>query len=184
MDSILFAFWFFAPAGVANAAPIIASRLPYFARLNAPIDGGITFRGKSLFGPNKTWRGLVSGIFAAIAIVYIQQLLWQSGTVSLPSGSSTGYLYYSPALLGFLFGFGALAGDAVESFLKRQRNIPSGASWFPFDQIDYIIGGCLALTLVIRLQALEYVAILCIWFLLHMAFSYLGYLLKLKSKPI
>lgn len=181
MDSILFVIWFFLPAGGANAAPIIAARLPYLRRLDAPIDLGMTFRNKPVFGPHKTWRGLASGIIAAIVIVYVQQLLWQSGTVNFPAGSSVDYLHYSPVLLGFLFGFGSLAGDAIESFFKRQNNIPSGSSWFPFDQIDYIIGGCVAMAFVTLLHPIEYVGVLVIWFILHVVFSYIGYLLKLKT---
>lgn len=165
-------------------APIIAAHLPYFSKMNAPIDYGMKFRGKPALGAHKTWRGLVSGVIAATIVVYIQQLAWQSSNNTFLTDASMDYMYYSPLLLGALFGLGALLGDAIESFFKRQTNIPSGGSWFPFDQIDYIIGGCLALAFVARLDVFEYVLILLLWFVLHLVFSYIGFLLKLKSRPI
>lgn len=184
MDSLIFALWFFLPAGGANMAPIIAAHLPYLSKLNAPLDFGRKYKNKPVFGKNKTWRGLFSGIVAATVIVYLQQLIWQAGNANFLNGTSTEYLAYSPLLLGILFGAGALWGDAIESFFKRQRGVPAGSSWFPFDQTDYIIGGCLALAVVARLSIKEYIAILFVWFVLHLVFSYIGYLLKLKSQPI
>lgn len=184
MDSILFALWFFLPAGIANAAPVFTSRIPLVSRWKTPLDFGVHYRGKRLFGPNKSWRGLVSGIVVASIVVYIQQLLWQNGSVTFLQNNSMVYMDYSPLLLGFLFGFGALFGDAIESFFKRQHGVEAGKSWFPFDQTDYIIGGCLAVAVVTRLTAVEYILILVIWFGAHLFFSYLGYLLKLKTAPI
>ncbi len=184
MNTVLFALWFFLPAGVANAAPILAARLPYLSRWRAPLDGHATYRSKRVFGPHKTWRGLVFGIIAAVATVYIQQLLTQRNQLPFLETKPADYLFYSPLLLGFLFGFGALAGDAIESFFKRQSKIAPGEVWLPFDQIDYILGGCLAIAVFVRLDLGEYLAVLVTWFTLHVVFSYLGYLLNLKSKPI
>ncbi|MBR9703121.1 CDP-archaeol synthase, partial [Candidatus Woesearchaeota archaeon] len=41
---------------------------------------------------------------------------------------------------GFLAGFGALLGDLVESFIKRQLGFKSGELFFPWDKIDFVIG--------------------------------------------
>jgi CDP-2,3-bis-(O-geranylgeranyl)-sn-glycerol synthase len=188
METILFALWFFLPAGFANASPVIAKYLPYLSKVATPLDFHARYRGKRVFGPHKTWRGLVVGICTATLVVFIQQLIFQryEGAL-LDIGAATevyNYLNYPALLSGFLFGFGALAGDAVESFIKRQRNIDSGGVWFPYDQIDYIIGGCLAISLLVRLEPAQYAAIFTVWFLLHLLFSYIGYLLRLKSQPI
>lgn len=184
MNTILFALWFFLPAGVANASPIIASRLPLLSNWKTPLDFGKTYRGKRIFGANKTWRGLLVGIGVASIVVFVQQLLWQGGKVEVLDGTTMSYLTYSPLLLGFLFGLGALGGDAVESFFKRQRGIDSGRAWFPFDQTDYIIGACIMTAFVAVLSVNEYLAIFAIWFGAHLLFSYIGYILKLKSQPI
>jgi CDP-archaeol synthase len=40
-----------------------------------------------------------------------------------------------PVQPGLLISFGALAGDSIKSFFKRQIGIRSGASWLVFDQL-------------------------------------------------
>ncbi len=39
-----------------------------------------------------------------------------------------------------MLGMGALAGDAVKSFFKRQIGAKPGNMWPPFDQIDFVVG--------------------------------------------
>lgn len=163
--------------------PILVSRLPFLKDWNMPLDCHIHYKSKRLFGSSKTWRGVISGVIVATLVFALQQKL------SAHLGSFSTYLeaaHYTtmPLVLGALLGFGALAGDAIESFFKRQVNVAPGKSWFPFDQLDYIVGGCLAAALVVRLPLTAYVWILAIWFVLHLAYSYLGYLLHLKQTPI
>ena len=184
MNTILFALWFFLPAGAANAAPIIAAQLPWLAKWTAPMDFHKTFRDRRLFGSHKTWRGLIAGIVTAIIVVSLQQALYRHFNFDFIPEDAARYMSMSPVWLGFLFGFGALMGDALESLAKRQFDVPPGGSWFPFDQIDYIIGGCLATALAIRLEAEQYAAILAVWFVMHVFFSYVGYIFGLKPKPI
>jgi CDP-2,3-bis-(O-geranylgeranyl)-sn-glycerol synthase len=51
--------WFVALLGVANMAPVFFKKIPI---LGAPIDNGKTWRGKRIFGDNKTWRGIIAAI--------------------------------------------------------------------------------------------------------------------------
>ena len=81
-------------------------------------------------------------------------------------------------------GFGALTGDAIKSFFKRRVNIPPGVSWFPFDQIDYIIGGIALSLFYIQLTFGDYVVLCIVWFLMHPLITFIGYLFKLRHKPI
>lgn len=81
-------------------------------------------------------------------------------------------------------GAGALIGDAVESFFKRQAGIAAGKSWVPFDQVDYIIGGCLLSLFVVRLHFLDYLLILIVWVIVHFVAVYLGYLTGIRKRPI
>ena len=53
MKDILFALWFFLPAGLANAAPVFANKIPGSEWLAVPIDGGKHFRGKRITGNHK-----------------------------------------------------------------------------------------------------------------------------------
>jgi CDP-diglyceride synthetase len=182
-NDVLFAFWFFLPAGFANVAPILASKIPLLSLWNTPIDLGLVYKGKQLFGSNKTWRGLVFGILVSEVIFLLEKRLSQD------FGSFSTYLTsiqfdQLPFIFGILLGFGVIAGDAIESFFKRQRGILPGDSWFPFDQTDYIVGGCLAVSIVTVMPVIIYLWVLVAWFIMHLLFSYLGFLLHFKAKPI
>jgi CDP-2,3-bis-(O-geranylgeranyl)-sn-glycerol synthase len=83
-----------------------------------------------------------------------------------------------------LFGFGAIAGDAIESFFKRQRNVAPGHSWFPFDQIDYVIGTIIAVSPFVQLHFWQYVVLLVFGMLGSLVSSYIGYLTGFKERPI
>lgn len=184
MKELLFALWFFLPAGLANAAPVFMSKVPGLRKLNAPMDFGRSYRGKRIFGDNKTWRGLISGTVIATLAVAIQHYLHRNYAGVRSAIDLVDYCDPLVLLLGPLLGLGALLGDAIESFFKRQSGVKPGHAWFPFDQIDYIIGGLLLSVLVVRLRLIDYAAIGVTWFLMHLIFSYLGYIVGLKSKPI
>lgn len=183
LNTLLFALWFFLPAGLANAAPVFAKSIPYLNRLNYPMDFGKNFKGARILGSNKTWRGFLFGVFIAVITILLQKWLYTHNGWLQQTISTVNYNDVS-IWLGVLLGVGALAGDAVESFFKRRAKIPSGQSWFPLDQIDYIIGGILLSSLVVQLDASYNIAILLVWFALHLISSYIGYLLGLKERPV
>lgn len=169
-------FWFFLPAGIANMAPVFGTKIPLLRHWNTPLDFGQSFRGRRIFGDNKTWRGLVFGVVCAILVGLFQY----RGIAYLPE--STSFVILASGLLGF----GALAGDALASFFKRQRDIPAGNTWFPVDQSDYIFGGLIAVYPLIPQQLTLSLALmtLVLYTFLHVIVSYIGYLLGLKKKPI
>jgi len=86
--------------------------------------------------------------------------------------------------LGTLSGLGALAGDAIKSFFKRQVNVPPGKSWVPFDQIDYIVGGIVFTMFYIRLTPMDYLWLFLLWSLMHPFTTFLGFVLRLKKSPL
>lgn len=184
MHDILFALWFLLPAACANVAPIFAAAIPALKSLNAPLDGGRMFRSKRVLGPHKTWRGLVSGILLSTIALAILQYLAQNFTWARDIAGPAFYPMWQIWLLGPLFAIGALGGDAIESFFKRQRGIESGETWLLFDQLDYIVGAILVSLPFIILSVYEYVAVIVVWFLIHLLSTYIGYLTGLKDKPI
>lgn len=131
--------WFFLPAAIANSTPVPASKIKLLKPLGVPIDRGATFRNKPILGKNKTVRGVVAGTFMAIFVTCILWLFLKY-VPFLQNIIMPNYLQTNPIILGFLLGFGALFGDMTKSFVKRQFNVKPGGPWFPFDQIDYIIG--------------------------------------------
>lgn len=183
LNDLLFVFWFFAPAGVANLAAFGSSKIAFLKKYNQPVDFGLKYRGKRVLGTHKTIRGFIAGIIAGILTVYLEVFLytnfsWVRAIVPLD------YTAIQPVLLGFLLGFGALAGDSVKSFFKRRKNIPPGKSWVPFDQLDFIIGGILMSALYIQLSLWQYVLLIIVYVFLHPLYNFLGYLLKLRKEPL
>jgi len=179
-------------------APVFAAKASWLHRFGAPIDGGRMFRGKRILGDHKTWRGLVAGIVAATLVLALQQgivshygwfaqVIGEANIMPLDDtilGVAERYAALPVLLLGPLFAIGALGGDALKSFLKRQVGVAPGKSWFPFDQLDFIIGGALAIALFIRFSFLQYLLLISAWLILNMAVTYLGWLLKLKDAPV
>lgn len=165
--------------------PIFANRTPLLNQWKTPMDMRRNYRGIRMLGDNKTWRGFVTGVVIASVTVGLQHLVakyvyidWLSGTTIVD--------YVNPRILwlGPLLGIGALGGDAIESFFKRQLRIPAGESWFPFDQVDYILGGLLLAGPFFPVPLSIIAGVFIIFFVLHLVLAYIGYLLGLKNKPI
>ncbi|MDP8299732.1 MAG: CDP-archaeol synthase [Candidatus Tantalella remota] len=138
--------WYLLPAALGNHNASCGNRLPLpgvfkkaLSKLAIPIDGGGRWRGTEILGPNKTWRGLVVGVLTGIFIAGIQAILFYN-TDFFKRNTIVDYTRVNFILIGALMGGGALLGDLVESFIKRRFNKPSGRPWFPWDQIDWIVG--------------------------------------------
>jgi CDP-2,3-bis-(O-geranylgeranyl)-sn-glycerol synthase len=169
--------WFFLPAIMSNMSPIIFRKIPL---LNYPVDFNIQFKGKPLFGKNKTYRGFFFGIIIAILTIFIQKTLY-------PYPNNFSLINYNEIniyLLGFLLGFGALFGDILESFFKRRFNIKSGKPWIPFDQIDWIIGAILLSSLYLNLSLRINILSIIFLGLFHPLVNIISYELKLRDDKI
>jgi CDP-2,3-bis-(O-geranylgeranyl)-sn-glycerol synthase len=175
--------WIFAPAAYANMSPVIANNLPFLKGFNTPLDFGKTFRGKRVFGDNKTYRGILSGVVMAIIIVTIEIILARS--FSWPSQISQGidYTSFATLSLGVALGLGAGLGDAVESFFKRQAEIKPGDNWVPFDQIDFMLGAFILSFPLLTLPLSVYLATFIATLLLHPTFNIISWLFGLQDRP-
>ncbi|MFA5763662.1 MAG: CDP-2,3-bis-(O-geranylgeranyl)-sn-glycerol synthase [archaeon] len=163
---LLIVFAYVVPMYVANAAPILIHG-------KTPLDFEKKFRGKRILGKGKTIIGTFAGIIIGSIAGLIFSLIFPHIFVLIPN-------YYS---LIFILASGAMLGDIVESFIKRQMGIESG-SFFPvFDQIDFIIGG-FALSLIIRIPELEVILLIFIaTIFVHLFFNALSFKLGLKKVP-
>ena len=167
-------FWLMLPAAAANMMPPLARYLP---SLKQPLDFGCSFRGKRITGSNKTYRGLAVGILAALLVVWGEKTLYP-----IMSGYSLiDYAAVNPWLLGLWMGAGALLGDALKSFFKRQLNIPPGARWIPFDQIDWILGTIFVLAWYVQFSFPVVAGAIVLMGALHVVVNYLGVLIGIKS---
>ncbi len=160
--------YFFLPAGFANMAPVLFQWLPWLA---SPIDRGKTFRGKIIFGDHKTRRGLVMGLLLGTTVAYIQSFY---PLQSFPENW---------IVIGFLQSVGALLGDLVKSFCKRQRGILPGKPWVPFDQLDFIIGAIITVSLFFSLPVKLIITALILAPFFHITINRIGFWLKIRQTP-
>lgn len=168
------ALWLIIPAYAANGlAPL--------SKGNHPIDGGRTFRGKPLFGPGKTWEGLIFGTIVAILIAFIMQgtqsnLPWELSPIPLVIVPMT-------AFMGLFLGLGSMVGDTAGSFVKRRLNLKRGSPAPVLDQDDFVVGALIFAAILFPIKWQWAVLLLIITPIFHLIANIIGYLLKLKNKP-
>ena len=189
----LSALWLMLPAYLANMLPVVVGG-------GAPIDLGRKWRdGKRILGDGKTWRGLILGPLLAALLTGILQWLVDNTAWGLEYGFPAWGAWPRWFLLAYAMGLGALTGDALESFVKRRTGRGRGEKWFPFDQLDFILGallfGALTAAALSRtgivtpnlFEALftlpRLIAILLLTPVLHLGVNFLGWKLGLKDVP-
>lgn len=177
---ILKTLWLLLPAGFANMAPVFAAEL--LPRWNTPVDFGRSWKGQEIFGSHKTYRGLSSGLIMGLLIFMIQQSLYQSHPL-FKEISLFNYDHVNP-FFGAWIGICALLGDLIKSFFKRRFAIAPGKPWIPFDQIDWIIGALLAVSVVYIPSLNVVIASFAIGLSLHFLLKYIGFLWKLSLTPL
>jgi CDP-archaeol synthase len=112
------------PVFMAGVLFIVTLKLGLLADWKIPLDGGRFFRGRRIFGDNKTLLGLL--FFPCGAV-----LAYVSGIVLAQVGifPSQSVLRYSFEGVPFIFGYGLAytLGELPNSFFKRQRGVAPGA---------------------------------------------------------
>jgi hypothetical protein len=175
----------FVIAGTAQTAWFAS---PASRRFAQPLDGGLTLRGRRLFGQNKTRRGFVvmvpasAGAFALLAVLTGDPAALGLWPLSIP-----GY-----ALAGAIAGFGFMAGELPNSFVKRQLDIAPGAAprgplatacQFAVDRLDSGLGMLLALNSFVAVSWRTVAVVLIAGPFIHWTFSVLMFHLGLKPRP-
>jgi CDP-2,3-bis-(O-geranylgeranyl)-sn-glycerol synthase len=168
------AVWLMWPAYGANGMCMLAKG-------KRSIDGGRMWRGKQIFGPGKTWEGLVLGVIVAMLVATLQMFIYPY----LPWNISPVRLDIIPMtpLLGALMGVGAMLGDIGGSFIKRRLGIARGRPAPLLDQLDFIIGMLLFTSFAVAIKWEWAVILLAITPLIHLCANFVAYLLKIKNVP-
>ena len=174
----------FVLAGIAQTAWFAS---PASALFMQPVDGGLTLRGRRLLGDNKTLRGFVVMVpAAAAAFAVLAMLAGDPETLGLWPLSVPAYL-----LAGAVAGFGFMAGELPNSFLKRQLGIRPGeaartraaaAFHFTVDRLDSGVGMLLALALVVPVSWSTVATVLTVGPFIHWTFSLLMFRLGVKAR--
>jgi CDP-2,3-bis-(O-geranylgeranyl)-sn-glycerol synthase len=135
--------YLFSPLLAAAALAGIVQHYDLWTALKRPIDGGATFRGRRVFGDNKTWRGVACALVGCIATVTIQRYLIGDLASTL---AVVDYGRANPIAFGATMGGGAMLGELPNSFVKRRLGIAPGAGargilrpvFYLWDQVDFL----------------------------------------------
>lgn len=173
--------YFFLPAYVANMTPPLAKKVGILKCLDKPVDGNKKINDIRIFGSHKTWRGVVLEIVNGIIVVYLQRYLYQFPFFE--THSLINYTKENILLLGFLLSSGAIIGDLISAFIKRRLKLKPGARFMPFDQVNYVIGAFILLSLLpeINLRIYSWLILLFLTFFLHIGINLMGYYLGLHQ---
>jgi len=167
--------WILLPAYVANGTPVVVARLLHELGFRRhPVDFGKSFiDGKRLFGDNKSWEGLITGILAGICTGYVQSLY------PLIEGAS------STATLGLALSIGAMIGDLLGAFIKRRIGLRPGEPLPLVDQLLFIVTA-LGFSITLKLLSFsffEWLIAIALTFILHVITNFLAYSIGLKGVP-
>lgn len=177
LPALLSTVWFLVPAGVANMAAGVSGK--FWPKFNLPLDLGYKFRDKRIFGDHKTVRGILIGtIFGYVTYIFQNYLISNVTILKTVTINNFSNNY----ILGFVLPMGALFGDAIKSFFKRQLGIISGKSWFPFDQVDWVLGALIALFIFVRFDIFFALLTITVGLVLHIAIKVIGYTIHLQDE--
>lgn len=163
---ILKSLYFFLPAYLANMAPFF---IKYINKWKKPVSS-------KYFGKNKTWIGILFAVIVGFVVFLLQQVFYLKA-INLSLIDYQDFPFYFGAVLGL----GAIVGDLIESYYKRQAKIAPGEPWMLWDQLDFVFGGIIASSL-FYVPAIEVVVVLLIVSpVLHVLTNFIGYTLGLKK---
>lgn len=130
------------------------------------MDGGRLLSDRErILGDHKTVRGFVSGIFIGVVVGAFEYLLISQELL----------------LVAILASVGALLGDLAGAFIKRRLKIKPGAPLPMIDQLDFVIGAILMVSLISRPSLSTALILILVTPPIHLATNLGAYALGLKS---
>jgi hypothetical protein len=157
------------------------------AFLCRPIDRRRKFRGKRIFGDNKTYRGLVV-VSLGTAIGFGLQSLLLHRIASVKDVELFDYAFFSSVALGLAVGVAAMLSELPNSFIKRQFEIAPGTAakgwkaliFYVYDQIDFLLGAWLVLAIVVPVTVGRVLLSAVLLLVAHQIMSSVGYALGMR----
>ena len=147
------------PMYCTNGAPVIFGG-------GRPIDFGRTFTdGERVLGDHKTIRGFASGLVVGFVVALFESQLLSADL-------------FPVAILASL---GALLGDLAGAFLKRRFKIKPGAPLPGVDQLDFVVGALLMVSIVFEISIGALAIMLLVTPPIHFITNLGAYMLRLKS---
>lgn len=180
MDLILTYIYFYLPGGMANIGANIGRFIPGFRDMTTPVDMGVKLNGIRLIGDHKKIGSFIFGALFGTAIGILKTLYldrYFPGLLLLNLDPTQNILMYT------LISVGALSGDLVKSFIKRQLKRPEHTAWIPFDEIDHTTMSLLLAKIFFPIGWADILGIIVLVFFLHLATNVVGYLIRVKEVP-
>jgi CDP-2,3-bis-(O-geranylgeranyl)-sn-glycerol synthase len=147
---------------LANGAPVVAKKI-FDGHFALPLDfGSIFFDGRPLFGPSKTFRGIVVAILAT--------------AIGAP-------LMGLDPIVGITAAGAAMAGDLLSSFVKRRLNLPPSSQALGLDQIPESLLPMLACRDALSLTAVDIALGVGVFFAGELVLSRLLFRIHLRDEP-
>jgi CDP-archaeol synthase len=179
--------WVLLPVLGAPAVHAPVMKWDLLRGLKVPIDGRRTFRGRRLFGDNKTLRGalfMTGG--PALASVALHRLDWYRRRLPRELAEA------DPLLVGLLLGLGVFAGELPNSFLKRQLDIPPGGQRRDAvgvavslaDQADFVVMSLVLLRPLWRWRTRDAAELLAVATAVHVPMNIVGYAIGARESPL
>ena len=147
---------------IANGTPILA-KLWLGGRFAWPVDGGRRLSdGYHLFGPSKTWRGLL---------------------LAPPVTAVASWLLGSGPAVGLLAGALAMIGDLVASFTKRRLGLAASSRALVLDQVPEALLPALGCMALLELHWVAVVVVVAAFTVGSLLLSVLLYRLGIRERP-
>jgi hypothetical protein len=147
---------------LANGAPVVAKKI-FGSRFALPLDFGAAFLdGRPVFGPSKTFRGILVAVLAAAAAAPLMGL---------------------DPVIGLTAAGGAMTGDLFSSFVKRRLNLPSSSQALGLDQIPESLLPMLACRDALSLTTIDIVLGVGVFFAGELVLSRLLFHAHLRDEP-
>jgi hypothetical protein len=164
-------FLLFLPLILANVYHMVVVKQNVLPKLAHPISS-------SLFGTSKTWRGFVILPLVTAILTAAFNSLFLDGKASL----------LHSVFLGFGLGFSYMLWELPNSYIKRRIGIAQGqkSTTMPLlqvftDKADSLIGVFLFYYWMMSISFREVAILFAISILIHMALSYLLFVLRIKK---
>ena len=151
--------WLMLPAYCANMTPPFVK---YWHGWNRPIS-------RAYLGDHKTVAGFALGIVAGIVTAFLQSFvesLWRAED------------WFAA---GLMMGAGAMGGDVIKSFFKRRIGIVPGERWIPADQLDFVIGALIPLSIIVPLGWSDILFILTFTFVADIAVNHASFHIGIRD---
>jgi len=147
---------------IANGTPVLSRKL-LGDRFNQPLDFGVYLAdGYRLFGPSKTWRGLLVSLLVTALVAKLM-----------------GY----SLLTGLLIALFSLLGDLISSFIKRRLGRAPSTRLLILDQVPESLLPALLMANDFALSGLQIGILVGLFFILEQFMSRVMYKLGVRRKP-